>query len=68
MRRRERRSPRRKRQTLEDPARHARMRDGGDQAHPVGTGRTTRRIDLEDALEELRQSDAMSERLDSFDS
>ena len=66
VRRRERRSPRRKRQTLEDPTRHAGIRDGGDQSHPSPAARTTKRIDLEDALQQIRPRDATSKRFASL--
>jgi hypothetical protein len=64
----ERRSPRRKRKTLEDPPRHARIRDGGDHFHSSATGRTTKRIDLEDPLQQIRPRDATSERFAPFGS
>ncbi len=53
VRRHERRSPTRKHRRRDDPARHAGLRDGGDQPHPSGTARTTKRVDLEPAPTEL---------------
>ena len=53
------------RQTLEDPARHARLRDGGEQSHPSATGRTTKRVDLEHALAQIRSRYATGKRFAS---
>lgn len=66
VRRRERRSPRRKRQTLEDLTRHARIRDGGEQSHPSATGWTAECIDLEDAFQQIGPSDPAGKRFASI--